>query len=226
MKKIGLTAAAVIIALLMTLVLIVTMISGQVVNDRAEDCVTNPSVPAEQVGNGKWREPIQQNYKVTSRPGDRDSIRNGRPHSGIDLVTLPNPGPLVAASAGTVHHAGDGYGTYGISVVLNHGGGIWSVYGHMSKLASGIREGAKVSIGQELGTEGSTGNSSGSHVHFEIDKGSSPGNFIDPVKFMRSKGVEFDGKASPQGDASPEPKIANAKSAKTAPTAPNAALHR
>lgn len=199
MKKalLALTAFVLLVAILIG----AGVVSGgkQRRDQEANPCLNGDGVPAvtagETAGPGGWREPLQQNYRITSRPGDIDAIRQGRSHSGIDLVGIPAPGPIVAASGGTVHRAGSGYGTYGISVIINHGGGIWSVYGHLSSVS--VSAGQKVQLGQKIGIEGSTGNSSGSHLHFEIDQGPRPGTPINPVDFMRTKGVEFDGKAGP-----------------------------
>ncbi len=85
-------------------------------------------------------------------------------HPGIDIAA-PNGTPLAAAKAGTVVFSGpnDGYGNY---VCVDHGGGVSTCYAHQSRIAAG--EGQRLSQGETLGFEGSTGNSTGPHLHFEV----------------------------------------------------------
>lgn len=91
-------------------------------------------------------------------------LRWGRPHQGIDLAALPGT-PIYASSAGTVIHSGWEAG-YGKSVVIDHGHGIETRYAHCSKLL--VSEGSKVSRGQLIAQVGSTGHSTGPHLHFEV----------------------------------------------------------
>lgn len=97
--------------------------------------------------------------RVTSEYG----YRWGRMHQGIDIAN-PNGSPLVAAKAGEVIFSGT-QGGYGLTVVISHGGGLSTLYAHQSRLAA--REGQTVERGQVIGYVGSTGNSTGPHVHFE-----------------------------------------------------------
>jgi len=85
-------------------------------------------------------------------------------HPGIDIAA-PNGTPIAAAKGGTVVFSGpnDGYGNY---VCIDHGGGLSTCYAHQSRIAAG--EGQKVSQGEIIGFEGSTGNSTGPHLHFEV----------------------------------------------------------
>ncbi|MDQ1246117.1 MAG: hypothetical protein QG597_484, partial [Actinomycetota bacterium] len=112
-------------------------------------------------------------YVVTSEFGDRGGVL----HAGIDLGA-PTGQPIMAAGAGKVMQAGwnDGYGNY---AALDHGGGLWSTYGHMSALAS--TAGQVLSAGQVLGYVGSTGDSTGPHLHFETRQ---DGNPINPRSFF------------------------------------------
>lgn len=96
--------------------------------------------------------------------------RWGRQHKGIDLAH-PTGTEITAAAAGTVEFAkfgasGSGFGGYGNVVVINHHNGYWTLYGHMSKIT--VTEGTPVQRGQVIGLVGSTGNSTGPHLHFEI----------------------------------------------------------
>ena len=84
-------------------------------------------------------------------------------HLGIDIAA-PDGTPIVAAKSGTVVSAGWG-GGYGNVVVIDHGGGFATAYAHQSKLAVSV--GQDVTQGQLIGYVGSTGTSTGNHLHFE-----------------------------------------------------------
>jgi murein DD-endopeptidase MepM/ murein hydrolase activator NlpD len=90
--------------------------------------------------------------------------RWGRMHEGID-IGAPSGTPIRAAAAGTVIYAG-WLGGYGNLVVIDHGGGVATAYGHQSSIAAGY--GATVAQGQVIGYVGSTGHSTGPHLHFEV----------------------------------------------------------
>jgi murein DD-endopeptidase MepM/ murein hydrolase activator NlpD len=97
---------------------------------------------------------------VTSEFGPRW----GSFHSGID-ISDPEGTPIAAALAGSVVFAGDG-GGYGNLVVIDHGGGLATAYAHQSRI--GVDEGQSVSQGETIGYVGSTGHSTGNHLHFEV----------------------------------------------------------
>lgn len=86
-------------------------------------------------------------------------------HPGIDLVG-PNGGAVSATAGGTVTSAGFNNGGYGNMVDIDHGGGWSSKVAHLSRVD--VRVGQQVGRGQVVGAEGSTGHSTGPHVHFEI----------------------------------------------------------
>jgi murein DD-endopeptidase MepM/ murein hydrolase activator NlpD len=90
--------------------------------------------------------------------------RWGRMHEGIDIAAGAGT-PIRAAAAGTVIYAG-WLGGYGNLTVIDHGGGVATAYGHQSGLAAG--SGAYVAQGQVIGYVGSTGHSTGPHLHFEV----------------------------------------------------------
>jgi murein DD-endopeptidase MepM/ murein hydrolase activator NlpD len=99
-------------------------------------------------------------------------------HPGIDIAG-PNGGAIVAAMSGTVIYAQFNDGGYGNMTVIDHGGSYATAYAHQSKL--GVSVGQKVSQGQVIGYEGSTGFSTGPHVHFEIrvdGTAQNPRNFL------------------------------------------------
>lgn len=136
---------------------------------------------------GSWRPPFQQGYSLTSGYGMRlDPINHQwKLHTGQDLVSQPGAGPVVAAASGKVLSAAAMVG-YGNTVVLEHAGGVRTLYGHLASIDATIAPGAAVATGQVLGVEGSTGASTGNHLHFEVIMGAKP---IDPVPFMRDHGA-------------------------------------
>lgn len=104
-------------------------------------------------------------------------MRWGRMHEGID-ITCPTGTPVRAAGAGTVIWAG-WRGGYGNLVVVDHGGGLSTAYAHNSAFASSV--GQSVAAGQVISYAGSTGNSSGPHVHFEVRVN---GGAVDPLGYL------------------------------------------
>ena len=98
-------------------------------------------------------------------------------HSGLD-VGAPTGTPIAATSGGEVIFSGV-RGGYGNAVIIDHGGGITSLYGHMSKL--GVSKGETVDRGDIVGLVGSTGTATGPHLHFEIRVG---GTAVDPAPYL------------------------------------------
>lgn len=120
--------------------------------------------------------------EITSCFGQRWGVL----HAGIDLAADEGT-PIHAAAAGTVLAAGWVYAGYGISVMIDHGGGVQTHYAHQSRTV--VQPGQKVKAGQVIGYEGSTGDSTGPHLHFEVHQGL--WNQINPAPFMRSRGVNL-----------------------------------
>lgn len=102
-------------------------------------------------------------------------------HQADDIANRSNP-PIVAAQGGTVITAGWNGGGYGNFVVIDHGNGYETLYGHMLNNSIIVKAGQVVKQGQRIGTMGSTGRSTGTHLHFEI-KG--PNGNIDPLTRLR-----------------------------------------
>lgn len=128
------------------------------------------------------------NSKVTSRFAEARVYRvEGRPissaiHYGYDLASLSGAS-VPAANAGVVRYAGD-LGIYGQCVLVDHGLGVASLYGHLSSLD--VREGDEVSRGQRLGSSGATGLAGGDHLHFAILVGPT---YVDPLEWWDPKWV-------------------------------------
>ncbi len=117
---------------------------------------------------------------VTSPFGMRISPISGKwlMHKGVDLAA-PTGTPIKACKSGTVTYAIAMNPTYGNYVVLDHGGGMTSLYGHMSKIL--VKKGQKVAIGEVIGKVGATGLATGPHLHFEIKLNGEP---QDPLKYI------------------------------------------
>lgn len=93
-------------------------------------------------------------------------------HTGVDIAA-PNKAKIIAAGSGIVIYSG-WYGAYGNSVIIDHGNGISTLYAHMSSMAVSV--GKEVTAGQAIGYVGSTGWSTGPHLHFEVRKNGVPTN--------------------------------------------------
>ncbi|GLH98000.1 M23 family metallopeptidase [Phytohabitans aurantiacus] len=106
-------------------------------------------------------------------------------HAGVDLAADAGT-PIHAVGAGTVVAAGWAYSGYGISVVIDHGNGYLTHYAHQSRVA--VKVGQKVAVGQVIGYEGSTGDSTGPHLHFEVHQGAL-WNQINPAPWLKARGI-------------------------------------
>lgn len=152
----------------------------------AEWAAAHPA-PSEPAGGGSssgWVRPAGGH--ISSGFGYRVSPCKGCSsyHSGVDLAAGCNS-PIYAASSGTVSYAGWS-GGYGNFILINHGGGLSTGYGHIVDGGILVRVGQQVSAGQQIARVGSTGNSTGCHLHFETRPG---GVATDPVPFMAARGV-------------------------------------
>jgi murein DD-endopeptidase MepM/ murein hydrolase activator NlpD len=109
-------------------------------------------------------------------------------HTGVDWAT-PYGTPIFASGNGVVEKA-DWEGGYGKYVRLKHSNGYETAYGHMSAFAKGMEPGKRVRQGQVIGFVGSTGQSTGAHVHYEILVN---GRFVDPMRIKLPRGRSLDG---------------------------------
>ncbi len=133
-----------------------------------QPAATTTTLPA---GSGQLAWPVSG--PVTSGYG----TRWGRMHEGVDIA-VPEGTPVHAAAAGTVIYAGwmEGYGNL---AVIDHGGSLSTAYAHNSSLLVGI--GQTVAAGDTIALSGSTGHSTGPHVHFEVRLG---GAAVDPLGYL------------------------------------------
>lgn len=133
-----------------------------------------------------WQAPVEGMLTSTFGPRINPVSGNYEPaHGALDLAA-PSNTPIHASKAGTVISAG-WYGGYGKQVVIAHGNGYYTRYGHMNKIL--VEVGDKVEQAETIGLMGSTGKSTGPHVHFEIMHGGLEHCYrIDPQKYLKFEG--------------------------------------
>lgn len=136
----------------------------------------------DQVAAGPWTNPLgDAQYRLTAGFGQCSALW-GNCHTGQDMAVPPGT-KVYAASAGKVIRASWG-GAYGNLVQIQHADGVQTWYAHLTK--SIVKVGAVVKPGTLIGYSGSTGNTTGPHLHFEVRLDDEP---INPAPFMASKGV-------------------------------------
>ena len=137
-------------------------------------------------GTGSFGWPCPGCYYVTSRMGNRfhPIFNEWRYHSGMDIGAGAGSA-IVASDGGTVSWCGE-KGGYGNCIMIDHGNGYYTLYGHMSSYAVGY--GDSVSKGQTIGYVGSTGWATGPHLHFEIRYGDS---CLDPEAVAGFSGLTY-----------------------------------
>lgn len=123
--------------------------------------------------------PVTGNYQLSARYGQRGGYWSTGWHTGLDF-RMKSGSTVVAAANGEVISAGWG-GAYGYRIEVDHGNGYITTYNHLSKIE--VTSG-KVAAGQEIGKSGSTGNTTGPHLHFEVTK---DGQFENPSTWLWGK---------------------------------------
>ncbi len=146
-------------------------------SDRVSGLLQDGSGPAP-AGNGQFIRPV--GGPITSGFGSRtDPVTGGTAfHAGIDIAASCGT-PIHAAATGRVVQATLGSTGYGNMVVINHGNGLGTLYGHQSQLA--VSTGQVVATGEVIGYVGSTGKSTGCHLHFEVRAN---GNPVNPLAYL------------------------------------------
>jgi murein DD-endopeptidase MepM/ murein hydrolase activator NlpD len=159
-----------------------TEIVAQNANSSTQQCATRNV-------SGTWQDPLNpKTYTISSDFGERlDPVSFvWKLHDGIDLAA-PGGASVYAASDGIIASAG-WYGGYGNFISITHPGSIVTGYGHLSAFAAGIHQGQQVAAGQLIGYVGSTGESTGNHLHFQVHVDGKP---VDPAGLMSSVGVSL-----------------------------------
>jgi murein DD-endopeptidase MepM/ murein hydrolase activator NlpD len=121
--------------------------------------------------------------RISSRFGMRRHpvLRFTRLHAGVDFAAPPGT-PILAAGAGRVVEAGPN-GGYGRWIKISHSNGLATGYAHLSRIAPGVRRSARVKQGQVIGYVGTSGLSTGPHLHFELHRNGRP---VDPLSMART----------------------------------------
>jgi murein DD-endopeptidase MepM/ murein hydrolase activator NlpD len=129
---------------------------------------------------GKLGMPLRVEYRLSSPFGYRTHPITGKKklHAGMDMAA-PKGTPVYAAESGVVIVA-QSWSGYGNCIIINHGGGLWTLYGHLSSIL--VKNGETVKRGNKIGLVGSTGQSTGNHLHFEVRKNSEP---VNPAPYLK-----------------------------------------
>ncbi|MGW2640409.1 M23 family metallopeptidase [Streptomyces sp. NPDC001348] len=128
--------------------------------------------------------PITDSYVSTGYQAS-SSLWSSGSHTGIDFHAASGTA-VHAVGSGTVVSTGWG-GAYGNQIVIKMADGMYTQYGHLSSI--GVSVGQKVTPGQQIGLSGSTGNTTGPHLHFEARTGPDYGSDVDPIAYLRKHGV-------------------------------------
>ncbi|TXS32548.1 LysM peptidoglycan-binding domain-containing M23 family metallopeptidase [Streptomyces sp. gb1(2016)] len=146
---------------------------------------TADSGASESTGSG-WAAPVENPNVTTQYRASGASWSSGY-HTGSDFQAASGTS-VRSIGPGTVVSAGWS-GSYGNEVVIQHEDGMYSQYAHLSSLE--VSAGQTVTGGQQIGLSGTTGNSTGPHLHFEVRTGPSYGSDVDPIAYLRSHGVSI-----------------------------------
>ena len=150
--------------------------------ERQIELATNAIDPNIQYTGGEMLWPVAiSGTAITSNYGVREHPIQGvvKEHTGIDIGNTPLGSPVVAAADGIVTYAG-WLGGYGNCVMINHGDGIVTLYGHGNKILTSVN--TEVKQGDVIMEVGSTGNSTGPHLHFEVRVN---GDYTNPLNFVK-----------------------------------------
>lgn len=147
----------------------------QLIKDRQAQAAAAPAPPA--TSDSGFVRPVPGAITSGFGPRRHPILGTTRLHTGVDM-TASSGTKIKAADGGTVILAGY-YGGYGNTVIIDHGGGVATLYAHQSKL--GVDDGETVDAGEVIGYVGSTGLSTGPHLHFEVRVN---GNPVDPANYL------------------------------------------
>ncbi|MBB6732213.1 murein hydrolase activator EnvC family protein [Cohnella zeiphila] len=123
----------------------------------------------------KWRLSSPFGYRTHPVTGEKNKL-----HTGMDMA-VPKNTPVYAAESGVVIVAQTWSG-YGNCIIINHGGGLWTLYGHLNKIL--VKKGETVKRGENIGLVGMTGTATGYHLHFEVRKNETP---VNPAPYLGLK---------------------------------------
>ncbi|MZE80542.1 peptidoglycan DD-metalloendopeptidase family protein, partial [Streptomyces sp. SID5475] len=138
---------------------------------------------ARKPGGSQWAPPV--GAPVSTPYGARGRWWSSGRHTGVDYA-VPAGTPVRAAAAGVVVSAGWS-GAYGREVVIRHANGLYTQYAHLASTA--VHRGRHVRVGELIAHSGSSGNTTGPHLHFEVRTSPSYGSDTDPLGPLRSGGT-------------------------------------
>ncbi len=140
------------------------------------------------LSNAFKRHPMNSYKRISSGFGKRRHpiYKRIRMHTGVDYAARKGT-PVTVTGNGVVHHVAR-KGGYGKTVIIKHSGGYSTLYGHLSRYKKGLKHGQKVYLGDTIGYVGSTGASTGNHLHFEVRVNGVPKN---PLKIKLPKGLSL-----------------------------------
>lgn len=150
-------------------------------DEAARDRDYGPAISIDTDAADVWLLPLRNRYTISSE----FEMRWGTMHFGVDLAA-PHGTPIHATHAGTVILA-TWYDGYGNCVMIDNGNGVTTIFGHASAL--NVVQGQQVKAGDVIAWVGSTGYSTGDHLHYEIRVN---GGQYDPIRFMRERGVDLE----------------------------------
>ncbi|MFE3181009.1 M23 family metallopeptidase [Streptomyces violascens] len=136
----------------------------------------------------KGAPPLRRSYRVTEPYGVRGNWAGGH-HTGVDLA-VPRGTPVYAVGGGTVVLAARS-GSYGNAVTVRMPDGHYAVYAHLHRIRT--RKGAPIPTGARIGDSGSTGRTTGPHLHLEIRARRGYGSDVNPVSYLARRGVPIHG---------------------------------
>ncbi|QYH35214.1 M23 family metallopeptidase [Salinibacterium sp. M195] len=152
----------------------------------AEAAAQVPNIDAGEISLSGWVRPA--GGYITAVYGNSANYGSSF-HKGVDLGSSCNSS-IYAASSGTVVYAGYGWnGGYGNYIIIEHANGLRTAYGHIVAGGILVSYGQNVAVGTKIARVGSTGNSTGCHLHFEVRPGG--WNTTDPVSFMSNQGIRL-----------------------------------
>lgn len=131
----------------------------------------------------RWVLPVSANFRISATFGSSGRMWSDR-HTGLDFDTAYGVA-VRSVSSGTIVDAGWA-GAYGYRVIVRHWDGTETWYAHLSRI---VRRSGSVATGEIIGRVGSTGNSTGSHLHFEVHPDG--GNAVNPLTWLRRRGLDI-----------------------------------
>jgi murein DD-endopeptidase MepM/ murein hydrolase activator NlpD len=146
------------------------MVTPKVASSAAPASTPTSSTASKSVASNSSNKPTEKN----NAPAEADQMQF---HKGLDIA-VPFGSDVIATAAGTVIFSGQ-KGGYGNCVIVSHGNGLATLYGHLSQLVAKVNE--KIKVGQVIAKSGNTGRSTGPHLHYEVHKNNTP---VNPKLFM------------------------------------------